>query len=287
MKRQAVLLAWILAAVTAAVGAQFPSGIGVGQQGAPMPGPGQPNRPGMPGPTPGMPGDQANSIPQQPTVDDSTLQRQVHEQLMRKPELADVQVSVKGGVVYLSGSVPSKPDRKQARKLAESVPGVRGIKDKVTVKRSAAGAPASAPLSTTGATNPGAPTVNAGGATGTAASSAAGSMRGIANSAAPATTNPSERTTGEAGAKNAETTESAAGPNGEGFDEGSDLAPQIQRALRNEPSLANDDLQVRVVGDQIILDGTVASGKEKQNADRIAASFAANRRVVDHITINP
>jgi osmotically-inducible protein OsmY len=64
-----------------------------------------------------------------------------------------------------------------------------------------------------------------------------------------------------------------------------DLGPQIQTALKNEPSLANDDLKASATAEKVILTGTVGSGREKETARRIAESFAQGRRVIDRITI--
>ena len=65
----------------------------------------------------------------------------------------------------------------------------------------------------------------------------------------------------------------------------SDLQTQIRTALRHEPTLANDHINATVSGDTIDLTGTVASGKDRQTALRIAQSFAGNRRVSDHMTV--
>lgn len=63
------------------------------------------------------------------------------------------------------------------------------------------------------------------------------------------------------------------------------LQQQIQTALKNEPTLANDNINVNIAADKIELTGDVATGKEKKTAKRIAESYAANRKVVDHITV--
>jgi len=67
--------------------------------------------------------------------------------------------------------------------------------------------------------------------------------------------------------------------------EGTDLQPQIQRALQSEPTLSSSSVTVTVTGDTIELSGSVPTGKEKQTAKRIAQSFAGNRKVVDRITV--
>jgi BRCT domain type II-containing protein len=65
----------------------------------------------------------------------------------------------------------------------------------------------------------------------------------------------------------------------------SDLQGQIQNALKNEPTLANASINVRVTDDQIDLAGTVATAREKLTAKRIAQSYAGNRKVKERITL--
>jgi hypothetical protein len=66
----------------------------------------------------------------------------------------------------------------------------------------------------------------------------------------------------------------------------SDLQGQIQNALKNEPTLSSDTVNVNVTDSSIDLNGTVATGKEKQTAKRIAQSYAGNRKVTDHLTVS-
>lgn len=66
---------------------------------------------------------------------------------------------------------------------------------------------------------------------------------------------------------------------------GGELQGQIQNALKNEPTLANDAINVSVSDSEIELAGTVATGKEKLTARRIVQSFAGNRKVKDHLTV--
>jgi osmotically-inducible protein OsmY len=357
------------------------------------PGMGQPQRPGGLGqngeqPAPGQPGAIGQESQSQPQamVDDGTLQREVHEQLATRGELANVHTTVKNGVVHLEGSVPRKENRKEARKLAESVPGVRGVKEKLTVSPNAGTAATSttgaekvttgvAPngSSTTAAQNPG---------SGTASPTLPGSPNANANAGALGQTQPSignmhanphaseqaERdirsalqsnealagvnaqvgdnnvilsgsvpsdnaeeqalsitqahaagrtvfnrmtvasaaasapgsggivgaATGEAAenSRSAQGTQTASvgAPTGAANAPANaaaqeDLGPQIQTALKNEPSLANDDVKASVTAENVILRGTVGSGREKETARRIAESFAQGRRVIDRTTI--
>ena len=68
-------------------------------------------------------------------------------------------------------------------------------------------------------------------------------------------------------------------------EEGGDLQGRIENAMKAEPTLTGSNVMVNVTGDTVELSGSVPTGKEKQTADRIASSFAANRKVVDRITV--
>lgn len=153
-KKHAILPVLVLAAGTAVSLAQLRPGIGQttpGTPGAgqPQPGTSQPgtSRPGVGQPDIAPDVSPGDSSRQQASVDDSTLRREVHEQLARQEALANVHPTVRDGVVYLQGSVPTQAARMEARKAAESVQGVRGVKEELTINPHS-GAAAS---STTGA----------------------------------------------------------------------------------------------------------------------------------------
>jgi len=73
---------------------------------------------------------------------------------------------------------------------------------------------------------------------------------------------------------------------GIGINDTATLQNQIQNALQNEPTLRNDNINVNVTDSTIELSGSVQTGKEKQTAQRIASSFAGNRRVKDRVTVS-
>lgn len=64
-----------------------------------------------------------------------------------------------------------------------------------------------------------------------------------------------------------------------------ELQDRVQEALGKVPELSNDKLRVSAGEDGLELSGTVASGKERQAAIRIAQSFARGKKVVDHIVV--
>ena len=63
------------------------------------------------------------------------------------------------------------------------------------------------------------------------------------------------------------------------------LQSQIENAIRNEPSLNASHVVVNVSPESIDLSGTVGSGKDKLNAERIAQSFDGNRKMNDTLLI--
>jgi osmotically-inducible protein OsmY len=65
-----------------------------------------------------------------------------------------------------------------------------------------------------------------------------------------------------------------------------DLQAQIQNALKNEPTLMHDRVNVSVSEEQIDVSGSVATAKEKLTAQRIVQSYAENRKVNDHVTVS-
>lgn len=66
----------------------------------------------------------------------------------------------------------------------------------------------------------------------------------------------------------------------------SELQTVIQKALRSEPTLANDSLAVSVSANTIELSGSVSSGRELLTAARIARSYAGSKWLVNHIEVH-
>jgi hypothetical protein len=59
----------------------------------------------------------------------------------------------------------------------------------------------------------------------------------------------------------------------------------IQTAFRNEPTLTSSNISVNVTDDSIELNGSAPSAKDRDEAKRIAQSFAGSRRVVDNVKV--
>lgn len=64
------------------------------------------------------------------------------------------------------------------------------------------------------------------------------------------------------------------------------LETQIQDALRKDPVLGSGSVRVTALPDGIELSGTVANGRERQNAGRIAQSYARGKKVLNHILVS-
>lgn len=59
----------------------------------------------------------------------------------------------------------------------------------------------------------------------------------------------------------------------------------IEEKLRSEPGLESKDIQVTLSGDAVKLSGSVVSADDRDKAVRIARSYAGDREVQDHLTI--
>jgi len=122
-------------------------------------------------------------------------------------------------------------------------------------------------------------------ATSQTSGSSSGTTQTPVQSQPPGTTGQTTPTTAPTGATpTTPDTQSAPGA-GTTATSGSDLQAQIQNALRNEPTLANDNVNVIVSDSEIDLSGAVATGKEKLTAKRIVQSYAGNRKVKEHLTL--
>lgn len=68
---------------------------------------------------------------------DPRIFEDVNERLADDPYLdaSDVEVQVKGGLVTLAGSVPSRGQKHMAEDLAETVRGVRDVRNELSVRR--------------------------------------------------------------------------------------------------------------------------------------------------------
>lgn len=63
------------------------------------------------------------------------------------------------------------------------------------------------------------------------------------------------------------------------------LQSAIEAALRNDPTLSSSRIAVKVDGSTIELNGSTPSAKEKLTADRLARSFAVDRKVDNKLMV--
>jgi osmotically-inducible protein OsmY len=240
-------------------------------------------------------------------ADDRALEEQLHEKLASAPGLADVRIRVQAGAVTLAGHVDSKENAAKARQLAESVDGVKSVRDHIKIARSSAAASDTNANSTAAAkdTTPDLkPNVagdqgvenNSTGSIGKDASSTNQQVSAGGNNSTTPTTNASGGAVPSNAGSIAGNTSAASGTQGGSLpasDQGvspssadsTTLQSTIQEKLKNEPMLSSSSVNVNVNDSTIELSGSVATGKEKQTAERIAQSYAGNRKVVDRITV--
>jgi len=64
-----------------------------------------------------------------------------------------------------------------------------------------------------------------------------------------------------------------------------DAQSTIQKALQQDQSLANANINVTVNDNKVELTGTVASNEQKKAAKKIAESNAGSMKVVDHLKV--
>jgi osmotically-inducible protein OsmY len=123
----------------------------------------------------------------------------------------------------------------------------------------------------------------------TGASVSTGGVSGQATSA-PSSTDAPSASSGSIGAQSGSSSTGATGQSTTGSQSGAmagddQLQQQIQTALKNDPSLSNSTIMVSLATDSIELSGDVATGKEKKTAQRIAESYAGNRKMKNNITV--
>lgn len=219
---------------------------------------------------------QSQTMPQAdktPPVDDQTLQSKVRDQLASNPSFSGINVTANKGVVTLEGTVASKEDRQQAKKMAQSVAGVKNVKDKLTVASSTTTpAPTSRWMSPQSSSSNGTAQPSSA-SSGSATQESKGSSAGQSSGQTGSSTSQSS-----SGMPQSDASASTA--------DSSTLQNQIQNALKNEPTLAADSITVSVTDSAVELSGTAATKKDKQTAKRIAQSYAGNRKVKDDITVS-
>jgi hyperosmotically inducible periplasmic protein len=84
----------------------------------------------------------------QPQRDDVAVTHDVQARLAQDAQARPLQIAVatKGGVVYLTGSVPTDSDRNSVERIARDTPGVREVENNVLFGGSPAGSQTISPL---------------------------------------------------------------------------------------------------------------------------------------------
>jgi osmotically-inducible protein OsmY len=284
MKRHTMFLVLALAMMFAYASAKAQMG---GNPGGQQPGMQSPNNPNNPNstlnrPDMGAPDNSTNPQNQQPNpntakVSDSDLQNAVKSKLASDPAFANVQAAVSNGKVTLEGTVNSKDDKKKAKNAVKSIAGVRGVKETLIVSgKESEKAPKSSSAAGPGMSFLGAQDA----AQSNASQNTAGSIAGNSQTSANPSSTASQTQAPEAGSM----TQSGMTPAGASGDM-TPLQKQIETSIKNNASLADSSVSVNVSENAIDLNGTVGSNKAKMDAERIAQSYAQNRKVNDNLQV--
>jgi len=227
----------------------------------------------------------------QTTSTDSALQATVQSKLSADASFKNVTASVQGGVVELSGTVPSQPEQIRAKEMVSKISGVKSVNEHLSIGEAAAAA------ATEGATT--VPQTAQSESTKNTAGSIAGNSGVIGATAGATQAQPAGNTapasTAEQGSQT-QGSQTSASPNASSVPNGGSswrtpdvdsntLRSEIDSALKSDPSLGNSQLSVDVNDTQITVSGSVPSGKEKQTAIRIVQSYAGNRRVNEKVSL--
>jgi len=243
----------------------------------------------------------------------NALTEQLHDKFAADPALANVRFHVSKGVVTLIGKVDTADEVAHAKEVAMSVDGVKTVRNRLKVASTSAAAGSDTHAdSTAGSTNTTPdlkPNVagtqgvenNSTGAIGKDASSTNPQISAGGNNSTTPTTNASGGTVPSNSGSIAGNTAAASGtqsgtlPAGDqsasssnassSNNDSASLQSTIQDKLKSEPMLSSSSVNVNVTDATIELSGTVATGKEKQTAERIAQSYAGNRKLVNRITV--
>ena len=195
--------------------------------------------------------------------------------------------------IKLSGTVSSETEKGQIEQIARSAAPDMKIENKLTVAAGPGGPtanpsnPAAPPNagqrpgteSTPTTTPPSKPMPPMGSRFMAQAGSSSQSPTSSPNSGAQSGSNPGSQQPGsQTGAASQPGTPTTA-PNP------SDAQGNIQKALQQDPTLANANISATVSGNKVQLTGTVADKDQKKKAKEIAEANAGGMKVVDHIKV--
>ena len=254
--------------------------------------------------SPAQPNAQGTASTTSASGNDDQLTQQIKDQLASNPDFSNVSVTVVSGRATLSGSVPNKDDRNKARDMAKSVPGVKSVREHLTVSgaggsaangtmTNSANPPAggksfvqssgSAPGSTTN------PNAGAGTQTGATAQSATG--QGSQSSSSSSSTQPPASSTASPGTTPSTMPQSGEAPSTSSSTSTTSLEQakgQIQSALQQQLPSAASGVTVAIdqtSGNQITLNGAVSTEQDKQRAEDVARSAAPGATIVNNLKV--
>jgi len=255
----------------------FGTGFALAQTGAQNPPSTPPTFPSQQQPTTQHP-DESTGQASASTTDLAKAQADIQTALRKQlPASADsVTVSSsEDGKIRLLGTVTSETEKNQIEQIAQSAaPNVK-IENKLTVATSPSGPTAMPPN----------PTVNPENKTGTEKPNPPDQSRKpmppmgssfMAQNSAPQ--NPPPPSGAQSGTTNPGTPDTTAATS-------TDAQSSIQKALQQDPSLANANITVTVNDNKVELTGTVANKEQKKTAKEIAESKAGGMKVIDHLKV--
>jgi osmotically-inducible protein OsmY len=208
----------------------------------------------------------------------SDIQSALRKQLPASADSVTVSTT-DDGKIQLSGSVSSDTEKQQVEQIARSAAPNVEIVNKLNVSSSPSGPGAVPPA---GSQPP--------------ASSKPPMLRLVAYQQQPTTpgqTSPSgqqpDTQTAPSGANTPNSTSDQAGSvdkdKAQAGNSG-DVQDKIQKAIQQDPSLANANINVMVSGNKVELNGTVASKDQKKTAKQIAETNGGGMKVMDHLKVS-
>src|SRR5579884_4058129 len=210
---------------------------------------------------------QAQQPSGQPAGSAASLQSQVTSALMNDPQLGKYAVSASvndKNDVTLTGTVPTKEDKKRAKSVAENISGVHKVHNKIQVNPSVAPMQPSSQQPPSGQQPP--------------SEQQPQSANEPPSQAAPGTAAPvtqeQQQTNPATGEQSAEVTQQ--------------IQQQLSQALQSDPELSKYNVSGLVTGTgKVTLQGVVPSEADKKHAETLAKGISGVSSVDNKLTVNP
>lgn len=206
----------------------------------------------------------------------SDIQSALRKQLPASADSVTVS-STADNKIQLSGAATSETEKNQVEQIARTAAPNVEIVNKITVAASPSGP----------TTTPPNPTMNPEDKTGaekpTPPEQQRKPMPPMGSSFMAQSSSPQNPSTPPSGAQSGTTTPAPAQETSAASS--TDAQSNIQKALQQDPTLANANIAVNVSGNKVELTGTVANKEQKKTAKEIAESHAGGMKVVDHLKV--